>query len=38
MRRFGHVKRVDEKRLTKDIYEADLYGNAVWGKPRGTFY
>jgi hypothetical protein len=25
---FGHVERMDERRLTKEIYEADLGGNA----------
>jgi hypothetical protein len=30
---FGHVERMDERRLTKEIYKADLGGNAG----RGTF-
>jgi hypothetical protein len=34
---FGHVERMDERRLTKKIYEADLGGNAGRGRPRQTF-
>jgi hypothetical protein len=34
LRWFGHVERIDEKRLTKEIYEADL---DVRGRPRRTF-
>jgi hypothetical protein len=29
MRWFGHVERVDERKLTKEIYEVDSGGNAV---------
>jgi hypothetical protein len=29
LRLFDHVKRMDERRLTEEIYEADLDGNAV---------
>jgi hypothetical protein len=28
---------VDERRLTKEIYEADVGGNAGRGRPRRTF-
>jgi hypothetical protein len=28
---FGHVERMDEKRLTKDIYEAAVGGNSGRG-------
>jgi hypothetical protein len=28
LRWFGHVERMDERRLTKEIYEADVGGNA----------
>jgi hypothetical protein len=34
---FGHVESKDERRLTKEIYEADLGGNAGRGRPRRTF-
>jgi hypothetical protein len=34
---FGHVERMDESRLTKEIYEADVGGNAGRGRPRRTF-
>jgi hypothetical protein len=34
---FGHVERMDEWRLTKEIYEADVGGNAGRGRPRRTF-
>jgi hypothetical protein len=37
LRWFGHVVRMDERRLTKEIYEADLGGNAGRGRPRRTF-
>jgi hypothetical protein len=37
MMMFGHVKRMDEWRLTKEIYKADLDGNAGRGRPRRTF-
>jgi hypothetical protein len=37
LRWFGHVERMDERRLTKDIYEADVGGNAGRGRPRRTF-
>jgi hypothetical protein len=29
VRWFGHEERMDERRLTKEIYEADLRSNAV---------
>jgi hypothetical protein len=29
---------MDERRLTKEIYEADLGGNAGRGRPRRTFF
>jgi hypothetical protein len=33
---FGHVERMDERRLTNEIYEADL-SNSGRGRPRLTF-
>jgi hypothetical protein len=32
-----HVERIDEKRLTKEIYEADVGGNAGRGRPKRPF-
>jgi hypothetical protein len=37
LRWFGHVERIDERRLTEEIYEADVAGNAGRGRPRRTF-
>jgi hypothetical protein len=37
LRWFGHVERMYERRLTKEIYEADVGGNAGRGRPRRTF-
>jgi hypothetical protein len=37
LRWFGHIESIDERRLTKEIYEADVGGNAGWGRPRLTF-
>jgi hypothetical protein len=37
LRWFGHVERMDERRLTKEIYEADVGGNAGRGRPWRTF-
>jgi hypothetical protein len=37
LRWFGHVEGMDETRLTKEIYKADLGGNAGRGRPRRTF-
>jgi hypothetical protein len=37
LRWFGHVERMDERRLTKEIYEAEVGGNAGRGRPRRTF-
>jgi hypothetical protein len=38
LRWFGHVERMDEWRLTKEIYEADVGGTAAGrGRPRRTF-
>jgi hypothetical protein len=37
VRWFGHVERMDERRLTKEIYKADLGGKAGRGRPRQTF-
>jgi hypothetical protein len=37
LRWFGHVERMDERRLTKEIYEADVGGTAGRGRPRRTF-
>jgi hypothetical protein len=36
LRWFGHVERRGERRLTKEIYEAELGGNAR-GRPGRTF-
>jgi hypothetical protein len=33
LRWFGHVERMDERRLTKEVYEADVGGNA--GRAKG---
>jgi hypothetical protein len=38
MLRCVHVERMVETRLTKEIYEADLRGNAGRGRPRRTFF
>jgi hypothetical protein len=37
LRWFGHVGRMDERRLAKEIYEVDVGGNAGRGRPRRTF-
>jgi hypothetical protein len=37
LRWFGHVERMDESRLRKEIYDADVGGNAGRGRPRRTF-
>jgi hypothetical protein len=37
LRWFGHLERMDERRLTKEIYKADLGGIAGRGRPRRTF-
>jgi hypothetical protein len=37
LRWFGHVERMDERRLTKEIYEADVGRNAGRGRPRRIF-
>jgi hypothetical protein len=37
MLRWSVVERMDERRLTKDIYKADLGGKAGRGRPRRTF-
>jgi hypothetical protein len=37
LRWFRHVERMDERRLTKKIYEVDVGGNAGRGKRRLTF-
>jgi hypothetical protein len=37
LRWFGHVERMDERILTKEIYEANLGGNAGRGRPKRTF-
>jgi hypothetical protein len=37
LRWFGHVERTDERKLTKEIYEANVGGNAGRGRPRRTF-
>jgi hypothetical protein len=34
---FDHVEWMDERRFTKEIYEADFGGNAGRGRPRRTF-
>jgi hypothetical protein len=37
LRWFGHVERMDERRLTKEIYEANVGSNAGRGRPRRSF-
>ena len=37
LRWFGHAERMDERRLTKEIYEATLYGSVGRGRPRRMF-
>jgi hypothetical protein len=37
LRWFGHVERMDERRLIKKIYETDVGGNAGRRRPRRTF-
>jgi hypothetical protein len=37
LRWFGHVESIDEKRLTKEICEQDLGGNAGRGRPRRAY-
>jgi hypothetical protein len=37
LRWFGHVEWINERRLTKEIYEADVGGNAGRGRPRRIF-
>jgi hypothetical protein len=37
LRWFGHVERMDERILTKEVYEANLGGNAGRGRPKRTF-
>jgi hypothetical protein len=37
LRWFCHIKRMDERRLTKEIYKAYVGGNAGRGRPRRTF-
>jgi hypothetical protein len=34
---FSHVEKMDKRKLTKGIYEADLEGNAIKGRTRQTF-
>jgi hypothetical protein len=38
LRWFSDVERLDERRLTKEIYEADLDGNATTRRSRRTFF
>jgi hypothetical protein len=37
LRWFGHVERMDERRLIKEIYDPDVGSNAGRGRPRRTF-
>jgi hypothetical protein len=37
LRWFSHVKKMDERRLTKKIYETDVGGNARKGRASRTF-
>jgi hypothetical protein len=37
LRWFGHEERMGERRLTKEIYEADVGGTAGRKRPRRTF-
>ena len=34
---FGHAEKMSESRLTKDIYKADVSGNAGKRRPRRTY-
>jgi hypothetical protein len=36
LRWFGHIERMDERRLTKEVYEADVGGNAGRERSRQT--
>jgi hypothetical protein len=38
LRWFGHVEKMDERRLTKKIYAVALDGNAGRGRPWRTFF
>jgi hypothetical protein len=38
LRWFARVERMDERRLTKEMYEADVGGNAGRGRRRRTFF
>jgi hypothetical protein len=37
LRWFAHAEKMDERRVTKEIYEVDVVGNAGKGRPRQTF-
>ena len=37
LRWFGHVARMSESHPIKDIYKADVSGNAGRGRPRRTY-
>lgn len=37
LRWFGHVERIDERRLTKGVYKADVSGNVRRGRPRRPY-
>ena len=37
LRWFGHVERMSERRLTKEIYKANVTGNVGRGRPRRTY-
>ena len=38
LRWFGHIERMDERRLTKQIYEASVNGQVGKGRPRRTYF
>ncbi|CAH1645106.1 unnamed protein product [Spodoptera littoralis] len=37
LRWFGHVERMDESRVTKEVYRADMNGAVGRGRPRRTY-
>ena len=38
LRWFGHVERMDETRMTKEIYTASFSGRVGRGRPRRTYH
>ena len=37
LRWFGHLERMDERRITKEIYRARMNGDVGRGRPRRTY-